>query len=89
VVVARHDGLALGELAVHRRADLRRVVAAGVARRYTSATRRELAERLGYGHPDSVGNLLRRFEAELATNASLQPDVRILEERLRKTENRV
>ena len=88
-MVASHYGLDLGDLAQSRRGDVRWAVAAGIARRYTPATRRELAEGLGLGHPDSVGNLLRRFDQQTCSSAAVQADVAAIETALQKTENRV
>jgi len=48
-----------------------RDVAACLAHRRTAATLRQLAELFGLSHPDSVSNLIRRGERQLAASPSL------------------
>ena len=56
-----------------------RNLAAYLAHRRTTATLRELAELFGLGHPDSVSNLIRRAEKELAESKRLQSDLENIE----------
>lgn len=66
-----------------------RDLAAYLAHRHTTATLRELAEPFGLRHPDSVSNLIRRAEREIAGSKKLQKTVATINQKLRKTENRV
>lgn len=86
--VARHYKVSVEQLAKARRGDVTRAVAAWLARRYTSATRREISTALGLGHPDSAGNMVRRIQRERVKNARLRKDLAAIEKRLSKTPNR-
>jgi putative transposase len=67
-----------------------RAVAAWLARRLTTATLRELAGPLGLGRPESVSNLTRRVDRDMAKSSQLGKDLRTLESRIaRKTKNKV
>jgi len=67
-----------------------RAVAAWLARRPTTATLRELSEPLGLGRPESVSNLTRRIDRDLAKNPRLKRDLAAIELRIaRKTRNKV
>jgi hypothetical protein len=55
--------------------ELRRDVAAWLARRLTVATLRELVEPIGLGRPDRVSNLLGRAEAAMKQSAKLRKEV--------------
>jgi putative transposase len=66
-----------------------RAVAAWLARRLTTATLRELAGPLGLGRPESVSNLTRRVDRDMAKSSQLRQDLRALESRIaRKTKTR-
>ena len=68
---------------------LARAVAAWLARRLTNATLRELSVPLGLGRPESVSNLTRRVDRDLAKNTKLQKELHAIELRiLRKTKNK-
>ncbi len=67
-----------------------RAVAAWLARRLTSVTLRELSDRLGLGRPESVSNLTRRVEGEMAKNEKLRQEIATIESQiLHKTKNKV
>ena len=67
-----------------------RAVAAWLARRLTTATLRELAGPLGLGRPESVSNLTRRVDRDMAKSSQLGKDLRTLELQIaRKTKNKV
>jgi hypothetical protein len=52
-----------------------RATAAWFARRYASATRREISTALDLSHPDSAGNMARRIEREHVESARLRKDL--------------
>ncbi|MFV1964000.1 MAG: transposase [Pirellulaceae bacterium] len=67
-----------------------RAVAAWLARRLTTATLRELSVPLGLGRPESVSNLTRRVDRDLAKSSKLRHDLRAMESRIvRETKNKV
>ena len=67
-----------------------RAVAAWLARRLTTATLRELSRPLGLGRPESVSNLTRRVDRNVAKDAKLRQDLRTIESRItRQTNNKV
>ncbi|HID75963.1 MAG TPA: hypothetical protein EYP56_08205 [Planctomycetaceae bacterium] len=57
-------------------------VAAWLAKRHTPATLRELAEPLGLGRPQSVGNLTRRVDLALSKSATLRRTTEAIEARI-------
>jgi chromosomal replication initiation ATPase DnaA len=69
---------------------LARAAAAWLSRRLTTATLRELASPLGLGRPESVSNLTRRMERQLAKVPSTKKELARIEARLaRRTKNKV
>ena len=66
-----------------------RDLAAWMAHRKTTATLRDLASHFGLSHPESVSNLIRRAESELAKSARMRKDISAIEVLLDKTVNRV
>ncbi len=88
--VARHYKVDPKILSIRGDGHLARAVAAWLARRLTTATLRELSVPLGLGRPESVSNLTRRIDVDLAKNPKLQKELRLIESRiLRKTNNKV
>jgi len=71
--------------------DEHRDVAAWLARRWTTATLRELAELFGLSHPGSVSNLLRRVDRAVAESSRLRREIDAiqLQLRLKQTKNEV
>ena len=65
-----------------------RDVAAWLARKWTAATLRQLAEPLGLTHPDSVNNLVRRAERAVRGSAQVRAEIDAIESTFRRTENR-
>ena len=66
-----------------------RAAAAWLCRRLTTATLRELSVPLVLTRPDSVSNLTRRFERELARAPKLRHDLAKIESRLaQQTKNK-
>lgn len=67
-----------------------RAAAAWLSRRLTTVTLRELAAPLGLGRPESVSNLTRRMERQLAKDPKMKKDLAKIESRLaRGTKNKV
>jgi REP element-mobilizing transposase RayT len=67
-----------------------RALAAWLARRVTSATLRELSVPLGLGRPESVSNLTRRVDREIAKDRQLRKEARQLERLIvERTKNKV
>ena len=87
--VASHFGTTAKSYQVSRSMAKGRDLAAWMAHRRTTATLRELAGCFGLSHPDSVSNLIRRAERELAKSNQIAMDVKSIEASLAKTENRV
>jgi len=88
--VARHYKVAPKSLSIRGDGHIARAVAAWLARRLTTATLRELSVPLGLGRPESVSNLTRRIDRDLAKNPKLKEELRLIEARiLRKTKNKV
>jgi hypothetical protein len=65
-----------------------RSVAAWLAKRHTQATLRELAEPLGLGRPQSVGNLTRRVELALTKSRKLCRTIEKIEAQLASRQKR-
>ena len=61
-----------------------RDLAAWMAHRNTTATLRDLAGHFGLSHPDSVSNLIRRVDRELARSTRMEKDKIAIEALLRK-----
>ena len=61
-----------------------RDLAAWMAHRNTTATLRDLPGHFGLSHPDSVSNLFRRVERELAKSTRMEKDIIAIEALLRK-----
>jgi REP element-mobilizing transposase RayT len=78
------DYYGLDDMAFGRRHErhLGRAVAAWLCRRYTEATLRALAARLGLGRPDSVPNLTRRVDEALRESPALASEVAEITRRL-------
>jgi len=92
VFVAATDyfDVALAILSLRGDAHIARAVAAWLARPLTTATLRELAGPLGLGRPESVSNLTRRVDRDMAKSSQLGKDLRTLELQIaRKTKNKV
>ncbi len=88
--VTRHDEVDPKILSIRGDGHLARAAAAWLARRLTTATLRELSVPLGLGRPESVSNLTRRIDRDLAKNPKLQKELRLIESRiLLKTNNKV
>ena len=67
-----------------------RAAAAWLSRRLTTATLRELSVPLGLSRPESVSNLTRRMERQLASAPRLKRDLAKIESRLaQQTKNKV
>ena len=79
---ADHYGVSVSSFASKRTGQLSRDVAAWLARRLTVATRRELAEPVGLGHPDSVRSLLNRAEAAMQRSPNIRNEVERLRQKL-------
>ena len=60
-----------------------RAVFVWLARRHTSATRRELAHFLGLSHPDSVSSLIAKVNRHLTPTSPIHHDIQELSRRLR------
>jgi hypothetical protein len=82
------DHVSADQLGEARRGDMTRATAAWFARRYASATRREISTALGLSHPDSAGNMVRRIERQRVASARLRKDLAAIEKQLAKTQNR-
>jgi chromosomal replication initiation ATPase DnaA len=87
--VADYYGVPLQSYRQRRSRDSSRDLAAWLARTMTAATMRELMDLFGLSHPDSVSNLVRRAERDIAASKQLTKDIDALKQRLTKTENRV
>ena len=83
-LVTDHFDVSPAILGENRNLHLARGVAAWLARRHTTATRREIAGKLGLRHPDSLANLTRRIERQRATSVDLCRQLDILERALRE-----
>ena len=83
-VVAEHYHVSADQLGEARRGDRTRATAAWFARRYTSATRREISIALGLSHPDIAGNMVRRIERKRVASARLRKDLAAIEKQLVK-----
>lgn len=59
-----------------------RDMAAWLARRYTTATLRELSSHFGLSHPDSVRNLVRRIDLAANRSNALRDDIEKLQQTL-------
>jgi len=81
-VVAEHFGIAEEAMRQRSRNAEVRAVAAWLAKRYTSATLRQLAEHLGLGRAQSVGNLTRRIELTLPSSRKLRRNIKTIEAKL-------
>ena len=87
--VAEHYGVSRATFQERGRGDASRDVAAWLARRWTTATLRELAESFGLSHPGSVSNLLRRVDRTVAESTALRRAIDAIQQRLAKTKNEV
>ena len=88
--VTRHYKVAPTILSIRGDGHIARAVAAWLARRLTTATLRELSVPLGLGRPESVSNLTRRVDRDVAKSPKLQKELRSIESRiLRNTKNKV
>ncbi|MEX2316131.1 MAG: transposase [Pirellulales bacterium] len=87
--VAKHYKMPADALVQTVRGDVRKAVAAWLARRYTSVTRREISAVLRLGHPDSAANMVRRIDRMRTQSTSLRRDLAAVEQSLLKTQNRV
>jgi hypothetical protein len=88
--VAHHYKVDPKILSIRGDGHIARAVAAWLARRLTTATLREISIPLGLGRPESVSNLTRRIDRDLAKNSKLQKELRLIESRiLGKTKNKV
>lgn len=79
---AEHYGLDQEALGQRGRHTEMRSVAAWLAKRHTQATLRELAEPLGLGRPQSVGNLTRRVDQALSKSRKLRRTMEAIEARI-------
>jgi len=74
-IVAEFYGVDRSSLSRRYDPHLARAVAAWLCRRYTEASHRVLAERLGLSRADSVPNLTRRLDARLRTSPGLAQEL--------------
>jgi hypothetical protein len=81
--VAAHYGVPASSYRQRRSTAAGRDLAAYLAHRRTTATLRQLAEPFGLGHPDSVSNLIRRAERQLAASPKLKTIVATIDQQLR------
>jgi hypothetical protein len=79
---AAHYGQAQEALGQRGRHTEMRSVAAWLAKRHTQATLQELAEPLGLGRPQSVGNLTRRVDLALRKSRKLRGTIKQIEARI-------
>ena len=88
--VARYYKVDRKILASRGNGHIARPAAAWLARRLTTATLRELSAPLGLGRPESVSNLTRRVDRNLARNPGLRKALAKIESQIiRKTKNKV
>lgn len=86
--VAEHYGVEREEFHVRGPGSLARPVAAWLARRLTAATLRELAGEFGLGRPESVSNLTRRIDREIARKPSFRRELALLESQINRTKTK-
>ena len=87
--VAEHYGVDAQAYRQRRSTAAGRDLAAYLAHRHTTTTLRELAAPFGLNHPDSVSNLIRRAEKQLAQSPKDRNLAVKIVESVTKTENRV
>jgi putative transposase len=87
--VAEHYGVDTQAYRQRRSTAAGRDLAAYLAHRHTTTTLRELAAPFGLNHPDSVSNLIRRAEKQLAQSPKDRKVAMMIVQTITKTENRV
>jgi hypothetical protein len=87
--VAQHYGVDVDAYRERRSTAAGRDLAAYLAHRHTTATLRDLAAPFGLNHPDSVSNLIRRAEKQLAQSPKDRTLAARILETVANTENRV
>jgi hypothetical protein len=87
--VAEHYAVSTELFSNRGNAHIARAAAAWLARRHTSATLREMAPRFGLSRPESISNLTRRIDRDLARDRKLKRSITELEAGLPKTKNKV
>ena len=88
-IIAQYFGMTVESFQTRRTVSVERDIAAWLAHRRTTSTLRDLSGAFGLRHPDRVSNLIRRAESAIRQSTKLANQIKILDELLSKTENRV